>query len=174
MHIPGLEQGIDALYERGTHPKHAETHDGLSHLRMPRSYTIIGVLSLLLFVPYPIMLFLHPEKLLFQIILTVAMAVLFGGIGTMCLLYGLHHRVIIADEHFHVVSAFGKEQMVRWTDVRKGRYSSIERVMVLTTVQGERIRVSAYLRGAKLFWRTLNSKGGTPVGDWGLPYFYWY
>jgi hypothetical protein len=170
--IPESNQAVDAIFSKGADPKNAILQDGIAKLRMPRSYTIIGIIGILLFLPYPIQAVIAEEQHLFWYLMTVGMFLVFGIPGTICLLYGINHEVTITKDFFRVTSPLGTKRTIVWGAVATGRFSSLERAVILTTGSGHRFRVAVYLRGAKLFWSTLNKKTGIPVGDWGLPYNY--
>ena len=167
------EQIVMSALAKKADMDYAEVSGNMFLLRMPKIYSILGVLGVSLFLPYIILPFTSTENAKFFAFMLIGMGVVAGIPGVMCLLYGLRHSITIAGDVFHVTGPFGKTRSLRWEQVVGGSFSSIEQAMVLRLEDGTKMRVSPYLKGAKLFWRMLKERGGRPVDDWGLPYEYW-
>jgi len=168
----GLENMIMDVFARKADVRYAELGNGIAHLRMPKAYSIIGAVCLIIAAPYLIWPLFDDGDPVRAWAIAIPMLIIFGVCGLMCLLYGIRHRIYMSDEQFHVTSAMGRTRSINWCEIQTGHFSSIEQVMLLDLLDGSVVRVSPYLLGAKLFWRTLKERGGASVGDWGLPYAY--
>ncbi len=174
----GAEQianaGLDAILVAGAHPDKAVTANGVTRLRMPHVYWVLGFIGLSIALLCLVTPFFDTKRgLSFWIPMCLGMLAVFGIPGFMCVMYGLNHYILITEDKFYVKGPLKPMRSILWHEVQTGRYSSLERAMILTTSDGRRMRVSPFLRGGKLFWRLLSERGGRPVGDWGLPYAYW-
>lgn len=169
-----LNSGLESLMARRTDPSFAvHTMNGL-RLRMPYFYAVFGIPTFILFmIVYGNTLWQayttrKPEML-------ILCAIGFGlcYVCFMVLMYGVFHRVHVQQNGFVLRGPLKPTRFIAWGEVVEGRYSSFEQAVLITTVDGKKHRISPFLLGCKSLWRSMNQAGGTPIGDWGLPYKYW-
>lgn len=172
----GLEhfatEGTEAAFEARTAPQYARSKNGEYRLRMPRAYVVLGALMFPVALAGPFVI-LGDEKMRSSWPLFTFIALLIGVPSFLVLMYGLNHSITIKDNVFILRGPLKPKRVIGWSEVVTGHYSSLERAIILTTIDGRKHRVGIWLVGAKLFWRALKDKAGLPVGDWGLPYAYW-
>lgn len=127
-------------------------------LRMPKFYNIIGYISLVIGVITVIGPFVTDKPDTETYILILAMLLLFGGLGALCILCYRNHYLLFDNYGVEVRSPMGEVKHIRWNDISMASFNSLSGYLILTDKEGNKLKIFKQLIGLSLFVHALENK----------------
>ncbi|WP_235299572.1 hypothetical protein [Portibacter marinus] len=95
--------------------------DGKYHLRMNRTYQVLGYASLAIMIVFLAIAIYSNDRAMFE--LTGLILILFGTIGAPILLYYVNHKVHFDDHELHITDWLGEDNMIKWSEIDQIQYN---------------------------------------------------
>jgi hypothetical protein len=127
-------------------------------LRMPRFYKIIGYISLTFGGIMVLGPFVTEKPDLEIVALVFSMLLLFGGVGTLCILCYRNHYLLFDNYGVEVRSPIGKVKHIRWQDISLASFDSLSGYLTLADRNGNKLKIFKQLIGLSIFIDALESK----------------
>ncbi|QQR86982.1 MAG: hypothetical protein IPJ76_01775 [Flavobacteriales bacterium] len=139
--------------------------DGMLRFRMPKAFVVVGWVSISLSA-------FMAAGAVFQLIdawpfalLSVLLAAMFGWLGVLLVRDGRHHQAACNESILAVVDRNNELKSYRWEELRSARLHPVSKMIILTTQDGTRMSVSAYLIGSDALFRIMARRTRLPVKD---------
>lgn len=144
---------------------------GVSHLRLPKIYLIMGWVCIGLgavgTVGMAIALVVGTDAPPWFIVLLIGLVFAAMGAGGIFLLKAYANHAVTFDEAtLTVTNDFGHTERMGWSDLASGELRNKSRILVLHKRDGRKVKVNPHLIGFEALLRTLQRKTDFPVDAW--------
>lgn len=142
--------GIMALLVRGINKKVTAGLQGEYFMRLPKAYFYTGILCLLIALVMVTGYFIPGGDTVMLIVLTLTLA-FFGWGGILMLLYYKNHYLRFDNSFIEVRDYRGRIKYMTWKDIEEVKFNSVSGLLILQGKSGDKLKVSQYLVGLKIF-----------------------
>jgi len=138
-------------------------------LRMHKLYNYVGILAVLLACVFVIVPPLVETMDIAMAIMAIAMLLIFGGLGTLCLIYYRNHYLLFDENIIEVRNPKGQIRTISWHDIERASFNSFTGFLILTDRNGGKLKIHQHLVSLGKFVALLEDKTGWTSKDIKLP-----
>lgn len=159
--------GIIAYLYKTTTENVMRKPDGFFELKPSKFYWFFGIIWLVMAGAVLIWIFWFPDKLM---LLWLAITLVFGGgFGMYMILFYLNYRLRFDEETIFLRNLLGKESSLKWNEIRHISYGSISSYVKIQTKNRDKMKITYYLTGFKVFVAMMELKTQWTAKELKLP-----